>query len=90
MAAKAVGKMWLDGEGPSRVGTGLTRSEETEVLDRLLGADGFSVSSGKLVAGCRGSAPPCYKVTGHPDEWPEWWIANPHKSVVLQVWFDCQ
>eukprot|EP00884_Botryococcus_braunii_P018365 jgi/Botrbrau1/5211/Bobra.0172s0075.1 len=71
-----------------RVGTGLTRSEETEVLERLLGDAGISVLSERLVAGCRGSAPPCYRVTGHHDEWPEWWIADPQRSVVLQVQAD--
>lgn len=68
-----------------RVGTGLKRSEEEEMLDRVLGDAGTSVYSERLIAGRRGTAPPCYRVTGHPDEWPEWWIASPETSVVLQV-----
>jgi hypothetical protein len=67
-----------------RVGTGLCRPEEQQILDKLMPCPGVACSGNLRPASGRPS-PRCYVTTGHADERPDWWIADPQQSIVLQV-----
>ena len=60
-----------------RVGSGLTDQQQDQVRDRL---QPFLVpNTGK------NSVPKCYKVTGRPQERPDFWVKDPYESIVLKA-----
>ena len=58
------------------MGTGFSEADLEHLRQRLAPVIG---------RGGRGSAPPCYRVTGDREETPDAWVTDPRRSVVLRV-----
>ena len=59
-----------------RVGTGLTDRQQDQVRERL---------QPYLEPNTRKNVPKCYKVTGRPQERPDFWVTDPYQSLVLKA-----
>ena len=59
-----------------RVGSGLTDRQQDQVRERL---------QPLLEPNTKTNVPKCYKVTGRPQEKPDFWVKDPYKSLVLKA-----
>ncbi|PNG99829.1 DNA ligase 4, partial [Tetrabaena socialis] len=67
------------------VGIGVNNEQRVSIIEPQLRGNLVAAAKAPSPAARVRLAPQWCRATGHKDEWPDWWVADPDKSVVVQV-----